>query len=427
MLMRYRKTLNCILLSFVLVFAVACIAGAEKITLRYGTFVEAPKRADVERGIAEFEKAHPNVEVIVEQTTWDQYWTKLYADVAVGEAPDVFKIESTCWVFLVESDVLMNLRPYMARLDTPGTNLDEYFPAVIEHLTIDDKLLATPAGLNSLAFIYYKPAFDEAGIAYPPTSPEDWTWSEFKQTAAKLTAERRFGAEVGIWPNWWGSIYYSNGGELTNEDHTKATGYLDSAENIETIEFWTSVVDEGFAPKPGALDHLGGSTGAMLAGAIALAPTDGFHQMAEARAAGIADQFGGVKAPYPDGKELVPTISCHAFCVPKATKHPMLAAELAAYLSWATSTEMNKPQKLAPTMKGAMAQVTSDFAYLKPIMDMISQSNVRPQVGCSNRHADILIEEIQRLYERVTLEGFSVEKAIGIAAENYDRRVAAQQ
>jgi len=77
-----------------LVAITACSGGAgssgdQHVTLTYGIWDVAQKPA-MQKIINEFHASHPNIDVQVQVTPWDSYWTKLQTSVTAGTSPDVF-------------------------------------------------------------------------------------------------------------------------------------------------------------------------------------------------------------------------------------------------------------------------------------------------------------------------------------------------
>jgi multiple sugar transport system substrate-binding protein len=93
-------------------------------------------------------------------------------------------------------------------------NWDDFFPAARDAVTVDGKIRAIPALIDSMAVVYNKKLFREAGIEPPKAG---WTWDDYREIARKLTDADagRFGTGwpgVGdedttwrLWPMVWGA------------------------------------------------------------------------------------------------------------------------------------------------------------------------------------------------------------------------------
>jgi multiple sugar transport system substrate-binding protein len=368
--------------------------------------------------------------VTFQQTPFNEYWKSILTDVAIGNPPDVFQMNNFYWQQFIDEGVPLDLTPTVALLDTPGTNMDEYIPSIVEAASREGKLYAIPRGINSSAFVVNVTLFEEAGVELPPTSPEDWTWNDFKEIARKMTDpdQKRFGAWILYHASWTPTFLLSNGGRfLDPETHSRAQGYMDSEANAEYVEWYKSMVEEGIMPEPGALDAFGGSTGAMLGGNLALTHTDGFHQVHWAKVEEVPYEWAGAKNPKPGEKPLKPHIAIHGMMVPKGVKDVLLATELAGYVAWGDNTEMENPVKISPLKEYAQKQVEGDFAYFRPIYDQALAENVELHEGALTRHMDILFEEWLEMFERVLLEDMPAIESLQIAAKNFDERVAEKE
>lgn len=105
-----------------------------------------------------------------------------------------------------------------------GWNWDDFFPPAREAVTVDGKVRAIPALIDSMAVVYNKKLFEQARIDPPQAG---WTWDDYRATAKRLTdaGKGQFGTGwpgVGdedttwrIWPMVWsaGGDVLAEGGE----------------------------------------------------------------------------------------------------------------------------------------------------------------------------------------------------------------------
>lgn len=97
-------------------------ASTQVVTLHYMLW-DPNEEIGYKKSIAEFEKLHPNIKVIVEQYPWSQYWQKLETEMAAGTAPDVFWDHVTYFPTFVTNGQLLNLTPY---IKSTHLNLSQY-------------------------------------------------------------------------------------------------------------------------------------------------------------------------------------------------------------------------------------------------------------------------------------------------------------
>jgi multiple sugar transport system substrate-binding protein len=177
----------------VALLATACSQGSAtkgatstegKVTLRYFTFSAAPDHVkDLDTIEKAFEKANPNVDVVVETAPFDQYFTKLQTSIAGGTAPDTFELNYENFVTYADAGSLLDLATVAGDGDT-----SVYAQESLNAFKRDAKQYALPASFSTVVLLYNKDLFDKAGVA-PPTA--DWTWADEQAAAAKLTDKKK--------------------------------------------------------------------------------------------------------------------------------------------------------------------------------------------------------------------------------------------
>jgi len=214
-------------------------SSGNKITLAIWDSVQEPGI----REICDDFTAETGIEVDIQVTPWEQYWTMLEAGATGGALPDVF------WMHIKESerymsaDMLLNLDEQIEASDK--IDLSNYYEDVVEMYRYDGSQYAIPKDIDSIALWYNKAHFDEAGLEYPD---DTWTWTDLKEAAAKLTTDDHygFGSRILNYQEGWYNLVYGLGGYIINEDKT-ASGY-DNEKTIEAIEYFQSFVADGTSP-----------------------------------------------------------------------------------------------------------------------------------------------------------------------------------
>ncbi len=122
-----------------------------------------------------YQASRPGAIIIYKQLDPATYKDTLLNAMAAGAGPDVFYINNND--IPAEKDKLFPLD----KKQYTSADLD-VFPVVVKADTIvGGELYALPLYLDSLALIYNKDLFDQAGIVYPPKS-----WDEFQTIVPKL-------------------------------------------------------------------------------------------------------------------------------------------------------------------------------------------------------------------------------------------------
>lgn len=129
--------------------------------------------------IEKFEELNPDIDVVMDYSDWDGYWTKLSAQVAGGQTPDVIQMDYGKLEQYVESGVLAPLDDYVA---DGSLDLSNVVQSVIDSGSIDGKLYAVSTGTNAPVMLYRKDILDDLGIEMPMNP----TMSEYTDIAKKV-------------------------------------------------------------------------------------------------------------------------------------------------------------------------------------------------------------------------------------------------
>lgn len=196
--------------------------------------------------IKRFNEEYPNVTINYESVPFAEAQNKFKTAAASGSgAPDILRAE-VAWVPEFAS------LGYLYSLD--GTALledqDDFLGTPMSSNMFDGKMYGVPQVTDTLALLYNKKLFDEAGIEEPPA-----TWDEVADAAKKL---KTVGSE-GIYINSGGyfllPFIYGEGGDLV--DTESQTIEVNSAENVAGISTAQQLVKSGAAVKPVANDPYG--------------------------------------------------------------------------------------------------------------------------------------------------------------------------
>ena len=123
-----------------------------------------------------------NPKVKVEVIDWDNYWTLLEAGASGGQLADVFWMHSDYSQIYMENDILLDLTGY---IEKDGVDMSIYYPDIAAIYKRDDgKIFALPKDHDTIALLYNKALFDQAGVEYPT---DEWTYEDMYEAAKKIT------------------------------------------------------------------------------------------------------------------------------------------------------------------------------------------------------------------------------------------------
>ncbi|WCB95354.1 hypothetical protein DSM104299_04097 [Baekduia alba] len=198
--------------------------GPVTITLWHGQNQSAAKV--INKLVADFNKTHPDVKVDSQVGSLaDSLLQKTTAALAGGKYPDIVYTFGPNVANLARSPKALDMT---ATVKGAGWNWDDFFPPAREAVTIDGRVRAIPALIDSLAVVYNKKLFAQAGLRTPKAG---WTWDEYRADAKALTdkAKGRFGTgwpgvgdEDTTWRLW--PLVWSAGGNVLSADG-KSAGY----------------------------------------------------------------------------------------------------------------------------------------------------------------------------------------------------------
>ena len=135
----------------------------------------------VAKSVQAFEEKHPDVNVNVTYTPYNDYFTRLRTELAGKKGPDVFWMNGPNFYQYASLGLIKNLQPLIER-DNLDTSV--YTPALKELYAYDQKLYGLPYFQDVIGLFFNKKLFDEAGIPYPD---ETWTWETVEEVGRKLT------------------------------------------------------------------------------------------------------------------------------------------------------------------------------------------------------------------------------------------------
>lgn len=226
--------------------AAADTAGSDgKTTLNILWWGSQTRNDQTTKLIEKFEELNPDIDVVADFSDWDGYWTKLPAQVAGGQTPDVFQMDYAYLAQYVENGVLAELDSYVAdgSLDLSGVS-----DSVKESGTVNGKFYAVSTGTNAPVMLYRKDVLDELGIEMPMNP----TMSEYCEISKQVYEA------TGLRDTFVTSCQADNlrfrlrnyGMNLYNEDAT-ALGFDDPQYIVDMWELALKSQEEGWGLKPG--------------------------------------------------------------------------------------------------------------------------------------------------------------------------------
>ena len=182
--------------------------------------------------VKEFEKANPDIKVDYVNVPFDQAQNKFDTAAGAKGAPDVLRSEVGWTPAFAKKGFFLPLDGTEALEDQ-----DKFQSSLIEQAKYDGKTYGVPLVTDTLALVYNKGLFKQAGISKPPA-----TWDDLKTAAA--TIKDKTGVD-----GYWGStqayyaqsFLYGEGADTVDADAKKIT--VKSPAAVKGYETWESLFD----------------------------------------------------------------------------------------------------------------------------------------------------------------------------------------
>ncbi len=192
--------------------------------------------------VDKFHAENPDVKLNLEVVSWNDVYTVVDTRIANNNAPDILNID--VFANYANDGLLMPVKDYC-----PEDLFSDFFPSFIEQSVIDDTVWAVPDLASARALFYNVDMFSEVGVEVPTT------WDELRDVSQAIIDF--YDGEVYPWgidmttdEGQAAFAYYAwgNGGGFVDENGEWA---VNSAENVEAIEYALSLVNDGYTnPNP---------------------------------------------------------------------------------------------------------------------------------------------------------------------------------
>ena len=185
--------------------------------------------------VKEFNAANENINLTVDVVSWNDIYTVVNTRIANGQAPDLLNID--VFADYQADDLLLPAEEWVS-----DETYAKFYPAFLEQSVIDGTVWAVPDLASARALYYNKDILAAAGVEVPTT------WDELK---AACEAIKAYDPEIYPWgvdmttdegQACFAYYIWNNGGDFTDAD---GNWTLNSAENVEAIEYIIDLVNSG--------------------------------------------------------------------------------------------------------------------------------------------------------------------------------------
>lgn len=333
-----------------------------------------------------FNEKHDDIQVTVEVTPWDQYWTKLESSAQGGSMPDVFWMHSNEIAKYSEGSVLMDLTEAVD--SSEAFDISQFPEELVDLYKDDEQILGVPKDYDTIGLWYNKELFDEAGIEYPN---ETWTWDTLLETAIELTNEDEgvygFLAPLNRQEGYHNFIYQNEGQVLS---HDKEKSGFREPKTIEAVQWYADLsVKHGVSPSAGQFaDNTNMSY--FQSGRAAMSMF-GSWMTAEIASNEYTNEVADV-AVLPQGEQRATIFNGLANSISASTNHPEEATQFLEFLSSEEGmTIQGEHGSAIPALEGTDTSFTEAFPQfnVEVFLEQMDYREIKPYSEFTTRWEDV--------------------------------------
>lgn len=327
------------LLTSALVWTLGC-GGQEqksdsgKTVITFRTMQLSPKFDDYfEKLIAEYEAAHPEVEIEWQDMPHQNYETKLMTSYMGDSAPDVINLPSESLLTYVDAGYLLPLDDWLSQ-----ETLNSFVPTILNDAAIfENQVYALPWYASSVVTFANKEILEEAGL---PADEPPLYLDNLEEICRQVRDETGLFAAFPIYTES-GTLkthLLGAGVELIDEETGKAA--FNTQRGVEVLEFWTDLYRENLVPSEALASTHRRPIEQYKAGRLAILNT-GPQFLGQIREGAPNIYSNTIVGPEMQWKDYeLHLVALHMIAVSQTSDHPDIAADFAAFVT-------NGPNQLA--------------------------------------------------------------------------------
>lgn len=194
-----------------------------------------------EQIIPAFNALHPNVTVTHLALPYDELRQKLLTSIAGGLSPDLVRADLIWVPEFAELGALAKVDELIPDFDAYK---ERFYEGPLATNFYQGNYYGLPLDTNTRILFYNQALFDEAGITAAPTTMEEFL-AVCDQIKALNKPDTYCYAEGGTDPWNMAPWIWINGGALTDDTYTRATGYLNSEATVGAVTMVRDWLDSG--------------------------------------------------------------------------------------------------------------------------------------------------------------------------------------
>jgi multiple sugar transport system substrate-binding protein len=323
--------------------------------------------------IPKFEKENPGYKINATSYEWAKLHDKVLVSANAHTLPDVARLD-IAWV--PEFQKLNILVP----VDKEMSDFSQYSSSLLENAMSTAKIGANYYALalntNTKILFYNKNALKQANVPVPKTM-EDFAAAAKKLSGKNSGSQQVWGCTEPALAGWNVLPYiWSMGGEITNSDYTKASGYLNGPKTVKALQMLADLYKNkaltGFSSGDIPMtDGFGTGRYAML--------LEGPWKISELKGAYPAFSYGTADVPAGDGGSHSVLGGEDIGMFSSANKEG--AWKFMKFMTSEFAQEEMAKCGLIPVNKAALESTTVKEASFAPFLNAIKNAKARPPVA----------------------------------------------
>jgi len=232
------KSTKILLVVIVAILLAPTSMAQDTITVRYWHTMSDPETAKLDEMISMFEEANSGIFIDATRYAYSDFKEAILTSLAGGEAPDVARLD-IAWVS--EFAELGALAALDDAVENFNTLTEGFFPGPLKTVEWDGQHWGLPLNTNTQVLLYNASQFEEAGLDVPSTI------DEFVEAACALSSsEEQYGYALGGTYFWAPApLFFAQGGQITDEEITTATGYINGEASVQAFQTMLDMYNDG--------------------------------------------------------------------------------------------------------------------------------------------------------------------------------------
>lgn len=393
----------------------ACSSGDKedadgKTTITYAYWDK--KQEDLMEDLVEnFNKDNPDINVELELTPFDQYFTKLDAAATGDSLPDVFWMNGPNIDKYAENDMI---EPINDNIEEDDIDLDNYPDGLKEIYQHENETYALPKDYDTIGLWYNKELFDEADVDYPD---ESWEWEDMVDAAKEITDESEdvygFAASIKDSQATFLNTILENDGYILSDDKTEAG--FDDPNTIEGLQKYYDLIDKHEVSPTHAQMETTKADEMFESGRVAMI-FQGSYMIPEFKKNDYTQENADV-AVLPKMKKRSGVIHGLGNVVAKNSDKKEAAWDFVKYLSSEEAADIQAEHGIIPAYEGAEEDWLDQAPEfnLQAFLDMAEESEPLP--------VSVETQEWTEVMENTLAEGWSGESSIEDTSKSIDEKI----